>query len=238
MIRSPVRPLALLACVSALAAVSGCGGKEVSGCVIADVSPSTVDMRDEYLAEFQAFATDIGRNGSGKLCVVLAAGDPMSEGHVTPVNVAPDHDKPNERDGEIRRKVDDATATMQAVFADPAITKQGSALVEAAIAISDRLKPGDRLLFLSDGVEHTPAVGNFRTADLSTSGIGRLLAELDQRNLRASLDGVQIEFPALLLHPGSFHIPPDQQVGIRAFWQRWADDSGAKDISFDALSGL
>jgi hypothetical protein len=236
----PIRLLALAACLLALVAATGCGGGDktlASGCVIADVSPSTVDARADYLAQFQAFAMDVGQHGSGHLCVILAAGDPMSEGHLTTVDVGPDHDKPNERDGEIRQKVDAETATMGAVLADPAITQQGSALVEAAVAVSDRLKPGDRLLFLSDGVEHTPTVGNFRTADLSSAGIDQLLAQLDGDRLQAPLDGVQIVFPSLLAHPGGFHISPAQQAGIRLFWQRWTSASGAAGISFATVPG-
>jgi len=229
------------ACALLLSALAGCGGGGhtplASGCVIADVSPSTTTertARSDYANGFATFARGIGMDGSGKLCVVLAAGDPVAEGHPVLVDVGPrpaDRDSRDQKGPEVRNKVTTATSEMMAAFANPDVATQGSALVEAAVVASDELRPGDRLLFLSDGVEHSPLAGNFRTQDLSPAGIQRLLAAYDRAGLRAHLTGVHIEFPYLLANPGGFHISIVQEAAIRLFWTTWAHHSGA-DITF------
>lgn len=220
----------------------------VSGCVIADVSESTDEVRNRstlrysrYVETFGAFATGIGMDGSGRVCVILAAGNPLTEGAPVDVFVGPQpehRDSPDYRGPDVQAAVGSAQAGLREVFENPARTQPGSALAEAAVVAADKLEPGDRLMFLSDGVQHSPPAGSFRAADLSSQGIELLLDRLDGRGLIPDLEGVYVEFPHLLEHPGdeadtdASAVTPAQGIDIRAFWTAWADRVGAADISF------
>ncbi len=224
--------LSALAALALATAVAGCGPSKrlAAGCVIADVSSSTQQARTQYVAAFRQFATEIGTDGSGQLCVILAAGDPASEGRLVTLDVGPtsEHrDSPDYAPGEIATRVRQAADEMQQVLADPAIRRPGSSLVEAADVVAPKLHPGDRLLFLSDGVQNSLATGSFRNADLSPAARSQMIDGLAASDLLAHLKGVQVEFPLMLIHPGGRGgISQTQDAAIRAFWREWASRAG------------
>lgn len=219
----------LAACLS----VVGCGETDVAdrpaGCVLADVSGSTKDARTEYSGEFASFARYIGEKGIGEVCLVMAAGDPIAEGApmYAPVGPSAQHrDSPDFAPEEIQANVEAATTDVKGLLARPPVAAKGSAIVEAAVVAGDVLKEGDCLTILSDGVQHSGATGHFRTIDLSDVGITRLLDRLQQAGLLARLDGVRVDMPLLLFHPGGMHMQAERQVQIKIFWKRWLERTG------------
>lgn len=211
-------------------AIAGVPSNTSRGCALADVSRSTEDVRGEYVDEFKRFATDIGTHGAGRVCLVVAAGDPLAESNVIWADVGPTAEHRNSPDfapGEIKQNVDAATEDVEKLLANPPVSKGGSALIEAGLVAGQVLKPGDVLLWLSDGVQNSRAVGNFHRLDLSDAGIQRLLEELEQQGLLADLEGVHVEIPLLLYHPGGMNMSAERQVQIRRFWEAWAERCGA-----------
>ena len=118
----------------------GSTGPTSGGCAIGDVSGSTAGVRDTYVAAFRTFATDIGTDGSGKVCLIVAAGDPIAEGVPQFANVGPDQEhrgSPDLAPVDVTRKVEAATADVSRELAHPEVGVGGSALVEAASARSE-----------------------------------------------------------------------------------------------------
>ena len=200
------------------------------GCAVADVSGSTRDIRDTYAEAFRTFAGGIGTTGSGKVCLIVAAGDPIAEGLPQFADVGPDadhKDSPDLAPVDIKRKVDAATADVSAQLAHPKVGVSGSALLEGASVAAKGLKPGDKLLWLTDGVQNSPAVGDFTQIDLSDEAIARLLNDLQRKHLLPSLTGVEVQMPFLLYHPGGMRMRVERQQQIQKFWQAWATRVGA-----------
>jgi hypothetical protein len=195
------------------------------------VSGSTRSARSEYAGAFSTFATDIGEDGTGNLCLIVAAGDPIAESEpmFAPVGPSEEHrDSPDFAPGEIRANVEAATQDFEALMIHPRLANDGSALVEAAVVAADVLQPGDRLSILSDGIQSSPTIGDFHEIDLSDAGIDALLDRLQQSGLLADLHGVVVEMPLLLFHPGGLHMRAERQADIRRFWERWAQRAGAR----------
>jgi hypothetical protein len=230
----------LLLAVCALGVLlTGCGGGGRSGnglsaCVIADVSGSTGEARSAYTSDFNLLAKRVGTVGSGNICVVLTAGDPQAEAPVADVYVgptatrsriaAPESTSPKNK---ILLAVAKASKQFEAVLAEPVVGDPGSALIEAAVVAAHHLRPGDELLYLSDGIQNSPTTGNFLSVDLSTEARERLLARLKQEGLIPDLEGVRVSFPFLLYHPHGLRIPQEQEVDIRSFWEEWAGQAKA-----------
>lgn len=231
----------LVALVFASGAYKRLGGERdlAAGCTILDVSKSTTVARTKYLDSFRAFATEDGTHGSGDLCLILAAGDPIAEGRAVNAFVGPteDHrDSPDFRDGEIEQAVNAQVSQLDQVLANPPIERRGgSSLVEAAVVAADHLEPGDHLQILSDGLQTSPATGRIQSEDLTLETIDSLLDRLESQGLMADLDGVTIEFPDILYHPGGLKMTAAQQVAIRGFWEQWAERSGGS-IEFNQSS--
>ncbi|MBE2318340.1 hypothetical protein DVA67_020330 [Solirubrobacter sp. CPCC 204708] len=233
------RTLALSLLCTALAA-AGCGDDDgpqqlASGCALADVSGSTRTARSEYAGAFASFARHIGERGSGRLCLIIAAGDPIAESAplFAPVGPSEEHrDSPDYAPGEITENVNVARTDFESMMTDPPVSARGSALVEAAVVAADVLAPGDRLTILSDGIQTSETVGDFHDVDLSEAGITALLDRLEQAGLLADLQNVTVEMPLLLYHPGGLNMSAERQAAIRRFWQRWAERAGARlDLS-------
>jgi hypothetical protein len=235
--------LAAAGCGLCLLLSSGCGGASeaaqarASGCVIADVSGSTSTARAAYTAGFTKFAQHIGASGSGRLCVVLAAGDPQAEDHPVSLYVGPG-DSSTLAEGQsqstrlrVALAVAKARHLFEQVLAEPAIGQNGSALLEAALVAAPHLQPGDELLYLSDGIQSSSTTGDFHTTNLSAAGTTQLLDRLGRENLLAHLRGVHVVFPFLLYHPGGLRMSHSQEAAIRAFWEAWASRCEAT-ISF------
>ena len=209
-----------------------------SGCAQGDVSGSTVDVRDEYVDAFRQFATDIGQNGSGKVCLIVAAGDPIAEGLPRWASVGPnpeDRDSPDLAPVQVKRNVDAATNDVAQKLDHPDAGVSGSALIEAASVAAKLLKPGDKLLCLTDGVQNSPLTGDFSTIDLSDAGISRLLTRLRTQNLLPGMAGVEVRMPFLLYHPGGMNMDIERQHQIQRFWSAWAARVGATLVT-DALA--
>jgi hypothetical protein len=240
--RRTVSCLAAAGCCLSLA-LSGCGGAsdpqraQISGCVIADVSGSTATARASYTAGFTQFAQHIGESGSGRVCVVLAAGDPLAEDHPVNLNVGPGasatsaNGQPQSARLRMALAIAKARHLFEEVLAEPAIGQNGSALIEAALVAAPNLQPGDELMYLSDGIQNNSTTGDFHYVNLSPAGISQLLDRLAREHLLANLRGVHVVFPFLLYHPGGLHMAHSQEVAIRMFWEAWASRCGAS-ISF------
>lgn len=204
------------------------------GCAVGDVSGSTRDVRDTYTDAFRAFATRIGTTGNGKVCLIVAAGDPIAEGVPRFAEVGPDadhEDSPDLAPVDVKRKVDVATADVASALAHPEVGVGGSALVEAASVAAQVLKPGDKLLWLTDGVQNSPAVGDFTQIDLSDAAITRLLDDLASKDLLPSMAGIEVQMPFLLYHPGGMRMRVERQQQVKGFWDAWADRVGAKLVT-------
>lgn len=210
-------------------------GRDADSCVLADVSGSTREASNRYVEEFTSFATEAGENGSGQLCVVTAAGDPIAEGAPRNYSVGPDSDRTTpEAAAEIRTKVTDAAREYRSLLARPGVDRIGSELVEAAVVASGSLEPGDHLLFLSDGLQNSDATGAIKDEDLTAAKIESLLNRLEEAGLLADLEGVEVEFPLLNFHPGGNSVDSKGLVGVEAFWRAWAERVGADFSSGDA----
>jgi hypothetical protein len=217
----------LLALAAILVAFSvGSDEHRANACVIADVSKSTKAARKDYGDDFSRFATSIGLDGSGDLCVIFAAADPLAESLPEPLFVGPAEAKKGglEELSDIERKVATAREDLEARLADPAIRERGSALLEASADASQFLEPGDRLLYLSDGLQWTPRL-HLSTLDLTPGAIATLLGDLEAEGLVPDLDGVEISFPRLLIHPGG--LKEERVRQIIDFWEAWAERAGA-----------
>jgi len=229
-----VRWIAIAALLAvALAAITvglaaGGGERQASGCLILDVSESTDEARDRYPEEFQRFATEIAADGSGDICLILAAADPIAEG--APVHTSVAADSPGTPTGrrEIEEKVQTATDEVTALLEDPPVREAGSGLVEAATVAAEQLEPGDRILYLSDGLQWSPAAGRLMELDLSSAGISSLIHDLDQKGLLPDLTEVEVYFPLMLYHPESYKGRVVEANQIKAFWRAWADATGAE----------
>jgi hypothetical protein len=240
-LRTILATTAVLPCIGAL--LSGCGGTQTasassqtaitstsSGCTLADVSGSTADVRTAYTGAFARFATAIGTQGDGHICLIVAAGNPLSESEPMNAFVGPTaahRNSPDYAPGEIQANVEAASKNVLALLEHPPVRAGGSALIEAAVVAGMVLKPGDWLQFLSDGIENSSTVGDFHSLDLSAAGIQRLLNRLATEGLLAHLAGVRVEMPLLLYHPGGLRMDAERQIQIADFWQAWAKRCGA-----------
>jgi hypothetical protein len=123
-------------------------------------------------------------------------------------------------------------------MAEPAVGQPGSALVEAAVVAARELKPGDELLYLSDGLQNSPATGNFLTANISRAARESLLDRLEREKLIPNLEGIPVKIPYLLYHPnrGGLRRPgfsAQREVNVRSFWEEWAARAQTQ-VSFTA----
>ena len=213
--------LAAVAIAAVVAVASGSKEHKANACVIADVSESTDLARQRYGSEFARFATSIGLDGSGEICVIFAAADPLAESLAEPLFVGP----ATSNEGglgevpDVEGKVAVAREDLEAHLADPSIREKGSALIEAATDAAQFLQPGDRLLFLSDGLQWTPGL-HLAREELTPGAIATLLDSLEGEDLVPDLEGVEISFPYLLYHPGGLDQEKVRQ--IIAFWEAWA----------------
>lgn len=216
--------LLALAIAAVALAESGGGGHKTSGCVILDVSKSTAEARQRYPEEFRKFATSIAEEGSGEICLVLAAADPIAEGAPVYADVAPDPDNEGTPAGvdEVEEKIQNATDEVVRLTEDPGIREGGSGLVEAAVVAADSLQPGDELLYLSDGLQWSDAGGHLMKMDLSPTGVSHIIGTLEERDLVPDLKEVTVRYPLMLYHPESFHGNVVDANEIRGFWDAWA----------------
>jgi len=210
----------------------GSGGSAApppSGCVILDVSESTSEARSRYASEFAKFATAIADEGSGEICVVVAAADPVAESAplFTSVAPAPGSVGTPKAPGEIERNVATATATIEELLEDPPVRQRGSGLVEAASVASEHMHTGDRLLFLSDGLQWSDAGGHLMKMELTPATIAEQMQKLREADLLPDMKGIDVNFPLLLFHPQSYHGHVVSATKIRAYWEDWAAQTGA-----------
>ncbi|HEV7771534.1 MAG TPA: hypothetical protein VGO66_12865 [Solirubrobacterales bacterium] len=218
--------LLLMAVGGAVVLASGGGGHAANGCVIVDVSESTEVARQEYGEEFSDFATSIGLDGSGDMCVIFAAADPLAESLAEPLFVGPAESKKGgiEERSDVEAKVAVAREDLESSLAGSSLRDNGSALIEAGVEAAQFLQPGDRLLYLSDGLQWTPEL-HLSKLDLTPTAIARLLAEMEAEGLIPDLEGVEISFPFMLYHPGGID---DAKVRrITDFWEEWAERARA-----------
>jgi hypothetical protein len=214
----------LAALVVAVAiAESGEGGHETSGCVILDVSESTAEARDRYPEEFRKFASSIAEKGSGEICLVLAAADPIAEGAPRYTSVAPEPDNEGTPAGvnEVEEKIGRATAEVVRLTEEPGIPDEGSGLVEAAVVAAESLQPGDELLYLSDGLQWSKAAGHLMKMDLTPGGVERIVENLKGRELVPDLEGVKVLYPLMLYHPEGYNGNVVAANKIKRFWTAW-----------------
>ncbi len=216
--------LVALAVAAVALAESGGGGHKKSGCVILDVSKSTAEARKRYPEEFGKFATAIAEDGSGQICLVLAAADPIAEGAPLYTSVAPEPDNEGTPAGviEVEEKIQNATEEVTRLAEEPGVREGGSGLVEAAVVASEALQSGDELLYLSDGLQWSKAAGHLMKMDLSPTGVSHIIDTLKERELIPSLEGVTVHYPLMLYHPESFHGNAAAANEVKGFWVAWA----------------
>ena len=214
---------------------SGSAKARSSGCAILDVSESTRKSRGAYTEEFARFATEIANDGTGKLCVILAAADPLTEAIPVRTSVAPLPGNAGTPDApvEIEGNVLGVTKEVVEILEHPEIQEKGSGLIEAANVAARTLHPGDRLIYLSDGLEWSKGVGHLIKMNLSATGIRRLLTRLKREDLLPKLRGVHVEFPLLLYRPDGVEATPAQKERVIAFWEVWGEATEA-DLTFVA----
>ena len=193
-----------------------------SGCVIVDATTSPRDLRPYYFAEFASFASEIATSGSGRLCVVYVGG---AETQRQELDLRPHDPGGSIADAEVRDNVSHAGELLRNVLRASTAHRPGTALIEASLQTADYLVPGDALLLLTDGVQSTREIGDFRTADLSGVGIDQLLARLSATGFLADLSGVEVRMP-LLPWPNAGSVPAERALGIRRFWEAWAEKAG------------
>jgi hypothetical protein len=219
---------------------TGCGGEVPlisaapvahlpTGCVIADVSGSALRARAAYKQAFHELAVKVA-NENGRLCLVMASGNPLGESTVRTADLAPAHpDNSLLRPREIDQNVAQVDGQFAYLLRHPGVGARGSGLVEAAALAARGLEPDGDLIFLSDGVQDSAAL-NVHTADLSDAGIQRILDDLDRQRLLPDLTGVKVSFPLPFFHPpGSKEARRtpsaeqiEQRARIEAFWRAWA----------------
>lgn len=216
--------------------LAACGGAQdpraerpdgFASCTVADVSGSTRDVRPAYVDAFRSLATETARDGSGLLCVVLAAGDPQAEGTPAMADVGPAHENPIYAPSEIARAVETASGEFDAVLRSPPVRAKGSAIVEACAVAARKLRRGDRLLVVSDGLQRSDLTGSFYRVDLSPPAIEALLDRIDEAGLLPDLSGVTVSMPHLLAHPGGLGLGQAREQAVRRFWAAWVAQTGA-----------
>jgi hypothetical protein len=222
---------------AAVIAVAESGGDpyRASGCAILDLSESTGEARTRYPGEFQRFATAIADEGSGKICMVLAGADPIAEAPPLQTSVAPDSPGTPKGREEIEQKVATATAEVSRMTENSQVEEEesglveekGSGLVEAAVVAAQQLQQGDRILYLSDGLQWSPAGGRLMKMDLSPAGIAALIRSLSDKDLLPDLEGIEVHFPLMLYHPEGYDDVVAAQR-VTSFWRAWADATGAE----------
>jgi hypothetical protein len=229
--RAALAPLGAL-CAFALAGcgvpaglVSAAPRPNTQTCFIAQVTPDLRESQAAYLSAFRTAATDAGLHQSGRICLILAAGDPLSEGHVVWANVAPAHPGTVAAEHEVNKSVSVVTEQLRETLAAPPVTQPGAALVEAAAVAAPLLHPGDTLVYLSDGVE-THAF-DMINASLTPDRVRGRLNDLAHRALLRGLQGVTVAFPQPLAHPGGLPTYLTRQARIQGFWEAWAQSVGA-----------
>lgn len=205
------------------------GSSNSSGCAILDVSKSTQDARPTYVEDFAKFATEIGNDGTGEICLVMAAADPLTETPILDRTVAarPENAETPEEPIEVEENVLDLTEEVAGLLDEPPVDEKGSGLVEAANLVAKRLHPGDRVVFLTDGFQWSKTVGHLMQMDLSAAGIETLIQHLRAEGLIPDLRGVEIDFPAMLYHPEGLKVDAAQENRVPDFWQAWADAAHA-----------
>lgn len=220
----------VIATTAIVVLASGSTAHRTTGCVIADVSESTLEARPHYITSFRNFATEIGTEGSGDVCLIVAAAHPITEGTPIRAYVGPkpgDAGKPSAQ-GDIEEEVSLATSQFTALLEEPSVDEEGSALVEAATEAARVVEPGDRILFLSDGLEWSPMVGHLQAKELNSTSIAELMQEMGSKGLLPDLEGVRVEFPYLLFHPGGLPGNEEAVFGLEEFWKAWARETGAE----------
>ena len=221
------------------AVLAGCGGEIPlvsprpvhhlpTGCVIADVSGSALLARDAYKRAFHDLATEVA-NENGRICLVMASGNPLAESTVHIADLAPQD--PNNsllRPREIKQNVTQVDNQFAYLLRHPGVAAPGSGLVEAAVLAKRGLEPEGKLIFLSDSVQVSHAL-DVHHADLSDAGIQRILDDLDRQGLLPDFTGVTVSFPLPFFHPpGSQerHAPGASAIELRArieaFWRAWS----------------
>lgn len=220
--------LAAAAVLGLVAAWSALGPEDhaASGCVVADVSKSTIEARKSYLEQFSEFATDIGLHGSGEICLVLAADDPTAQSRVADADVGPDGGDENTplAEGQVEEKVREVTGQLEALLLDPPVDVGGSRLVEGAVIAANRLESGDRLLMLSDGLQNGPDSG--RVIALDEDRIPEVMDHLEEVELLPDLNGMEVSFPLMLFHPEGIGVSAERAGVVKEFWRQWASRSG------------
>jgi len=221
-----------------VALASGGGGRKSAGCAILDVSVSTQKARASYVEKFSEFATSIGNEGSGRICVILAAADPQLEAIPVDASVAPEPGAADTPDApiQIEENVEEMSLRVAGFLEHPPVNQRGSGLVAAANVAARKLQPGDRIIYLSDGFEWSKTVGHLMEMDLSPEGIAVLLSRIDRLGLLPDLNGIEVEFPLMLYHPGGLSRDMAQENRVVAFWEAWAEATGAK-LTYETLSG-
>jgi hypothetical protein len=198
-----------------------------STCVIADLSGSTHSVRSQYVDSFSETAREDGLEGSGNLCMIVAAGDPTQR-RVATASVGPIHrGNSTYAPPEVKERVDLVTGQFRQVLINPGRLSGGSALMESASVASNYLKSGDVLVFYSDAFQNSPLINVYKM-EYSDADIEAALDTLQARRLLPDLHGVSVRFPFPLVRPEGSGLSATELAGVHAMWERWAVRTGAK----------
>lgn len=228
---------ALLVVVSLTAALVGCGsdesstpglaGDDSSTCVVADVSGSTKYVREDYVEVFRQEATNVGEHGSGKLCLAFAA-TKSTESPVEWATVGAENPNSTWADSEIEDNVNKATAQFSSWLAIPPVKAKRSAILDALSSAAQELKPGDRLVGITDGIENG-SFGSFSDPSLleTDAKISALLDEIDRAGYLPSLNGISFSMPMLtVLRKQGTRLDGPALARVKKFWVTYARRCG------------
>lgn len=172
--------------------------------------------------------------GNGNLCFLQAVGNPKEVGQVKRVKI---------RDGVIpgaSYKMNTQTKAsanfMRAaydVLKEPAYSST-SPIIEAIAVAAPQVKPGGRVLVLTDGYQLSPNANFRKIKSDSPEEMSALKTQLENADLLPDLKGVSLEFPLIQYLSTPRKGDPDaslddeQWAQIRSFWEDvWPRMTGA-----------
>lgn len=227
----------ILVAIAVTAVLAGCGssekteaglaGDDSGTCVVADVSGSTKYVREDYVDVFRREATNVGEHGSGKLCLAFAA-NKSTETPVEWATVGAENPNSTWASSEVEDNVDTATKQFSDWLANPPVKANRSAILDALSSAAQELKPGDRLVGITDGLEDG-AFGAFSDPSLlaTDAKISALLDDIDKAGYLPNLSGISFSMPMLtILRNQRTRLDGKALAKVKTFWKAYAERAG------------
>lgn len=233
-----VRFVAKTASVIAAAVVlASCGGNvskvaASQGCVIIDLSHAAKrEIPTLYRPGFEGFLMRISEQGSGNVCLSFTGGN-VEGGTGQTIHVGCDNPAAVLK-CQVQRQAAVTDAGAMLVQASNQKRLPGaSQILEGISRVAIGMKPGDEILVLSDGIQNSSLLGDFTKPGvrLDDASIEKKLDRLDRQRMLPTLTGIKLLIPYLLTSSRPYNMPTARQLGIRAFWERYAARTGAQVV--------